>query len=538
MKRKPFKLTAMEEEALKQKLQQLSQQDDIQLPESLRSANLLAKLQEQPSFVRIDSDPAPRRRSVYVITTCAAALLLVVGLTRFMPGMNSSGNGFALTSQTADKASSMASMAVISNEGGISDYQEIIAALQYLTSAGANSDDIKAGNAPIVASVMEEEDVDGTSPESNKNPQAGFSAASKPERALAGGGENTDAPEEKSTGLETPATMPVSSSMPAASSPDHESNLLKRSSNSMSDSNTEAAPAEEEDDADIEPYILEAAPSYSNPGLVSATQEWSYWLDTQSNTLQQLNSKTMEPSAAASIPLSAYVTYMESYGELVACIDPFQMSYYDESGLASSKSSGITVYLYQTGEEQSLNLVNIVSMSGDYEACYLSNDGHLYLVANQQVYTDAETIGDVLQGLSSSDSELDSRLSDVLPVVYNESLDKSPSLMPPAQISLIGTPVDLNYLNVMVIDLANSGACTFWGFLGRKGSLAISGNTISMAASDGENGIQMVSIDFSNDRVSYRLSLSIAPEPASREHEEVMEFDSQGEDGTYYPPPA
>ena len=131
MKRKPVKLTAIQEDEVKRKLQQLSEQDEIQLPESLRSSNLLAKLQDQPSFVRIDADPAPRRRSVYVITTCAAALLLVVGLARIMPGLGA-GSNFSAAPQ-AGMSSSMAMAA--SNEGGISDYQDIITALQYLTNA-------------------------------------------------------------------------------------------------------------------------------------------------------------------------------------------------------------------------------------------------------------------------------------------------------------------------------------------------------------------------------------------------------------------
>ena len=126
IKKKPVKLTAAQQEKLRQKLRQLAQQDEIPLPDSLRSSNLLAKLQEQPSFVRIDGDPSPRRRSVYVITTCAAALLMVVGLSRIMPGLSKGASGFAVN----DSVSSMAMSAAQSNQGGISNYQEIITALQ------------------------------------------------------------------------------------------------------------------------------------------------------------------------------------------------------------------------------------------------------------------------------------------------------------------------------------------------------------------------------------------------------------------------
>ncbi len=533
MKRKPVKLTAMQEDEVKQKLQQLSQQDEIQLPESLRSSNLLAKLQDQPSFVRIDTDPAPRRRSVYVITTCAAALLLVVGLARIMPGLGAV-NNFSMAQQ-AGMSSSMAMAA--SNEGGISDYQEIITALQYLTNASNESElSREQRNFPSVASV-------GNAPESSADSAAPAEGAS-----IKGSmGVNPDT----AGGVADDTSPAVSSSTAAVSSQDMVQQPLQaprgemKKDSSMVTKNTasgetagipESAPAfEEEDDNEASPYVLEEAPyiSYSDP--VSATGEWAYWLDVQNNTLQQLNSKTMEQSAKALIPSSAAVAYMESYGDLVACIDPYQLSYYDESSLVSAENPGITVYLYQTqtGEETSLQLVNTVSMSGSYETSYLSSSGLLYLVSNQKVHADEETIEDVLRGGGSEEPELNSRLSNVLPIVYNKNLDEAPSLMPPAQISLIGTPVDLNYLNVMVIDLANGGACSFWGFLGRKGSLAICDNTISMVASDGEGGSQLVSIDFSNDRVSYRLSLTIAP---LEEFQTEIASSAPSSENTYYPP--
>ena len=534
MKRKPVKLTAIQEDEVKRKLQQLSEQDEIQLPESLRSSNLLAKLQDQPSFVRIDADPAPRRRSVYVITTCAAALLLVVGLARIMPGLGA-GSNFSAAPQ-AGMSSSMAMAA--SNEGGISDYQEIITALQYLTNASNETELSRQQRGfPSAASL---EDISETSA-SPAEPAGGASIKG-----------SMDVNPDTAGGM-VDTSSAVSSSAAAASSQDivqqplqSPADGMQKNSSITTENNTasdekagtveSASVFEEEDDSDAVPYALEEAPyiSYSDP--VSATGEWAYWLDVQNNTLQQVNSKTMEQSAKALVPSSAAVAYMESYGDLVACIDPYQLSYYDESSLVSAENPGITVYLYQTqaGEETSLQLVNTVSMSGSYETSYLSSSGLLYLVSNQRVYADEETIGDVLNGLGSEEPEFNSRLSNVLPVVYNKNLDEAPSLMPPAQISLIGTPVDLNYLNVMVIDLANGGACSFWGFLGRRGSLAICDNTISMVASDGEGGSQLVSIDFSSDRVSYRLSLTIAP---LEESQTEIASSAPSSESTYYPPP-
>ena len=94
-------------------------------------------------------------------------------------------------------------------------------------------------------------------------------------------------------------------------------------------------------------------------------------------------------------------------------------------------------------------------------------------------------------------------------MVYHDIPDESPSLLPPEQISMIGTPVELNYLNVMIVDLTGEKDCAFWAFLGRRGSVSCSGSSISMMTADGEGGCQLVYIDFSGDRVSYRLSKSM-----------------------------
>ena len=489
IKKKPVKLTAAQQEEVRQKLQQLAQQDEIPLPDSLRSSNLLAKLQEQPSFVRLDSDPAPRRRSVYVITTCAAALMMVVGLSRIMPGLSKGTSGFAVN----DSTSSMALASAQSNQGGISNYQEIITALQYL--AGA------------------------------ENPSAGPMVSAAPYSDAAGGGGDDNmagsdipedveaAPEETEEAIpEAPPEMDGASPQAASGdeAPAEEPEEPEEPAGEPEEAIEAPAAVEAEDEmADDSDGVEYGAPFYYSFSAVSNTSNWTYWLDSQSNTLRQIALQDMEQTAQAALPQNAYVTKLESYGDLIACIDPYQLSYYDQGSLVSTDSPGVTVHLYQRGEGDSLTLVDAMSMSGVYETSYLSGDGKLFLVSNQQVYAGADTIQEALESLTHEELEPSSRLADLLPVVYHDIPDESPSLLPPEQISMIGTPVELNYLNVMIVDLTGEKDCAFWAFLGRRGSVSCSGSSISMMTADGEGGCQLVYIDFSGDRVSYRLSKSM-----------------------------
>ncbi len=481
IKKKPVKLTAAQQEKLRQKLRQLAQQDEIPLPDSLRSSNLLAKLQEQPSFVRIDGDPSPRRRSVYVITTCAAALLMVVGLSRIMPGLSKGASGFAVN----DSASSTAMSAAQSNQGGISNYQEIITALQYL----AGTESPAAGNMLTAASSYAE---------TSGNPDtAGASDSQEAKRAAlapnAGPAESEEAVPEEPV---LPADIPEEAKEPMMAETEDEM---------VSDDSSEG-------------YAASASFHFS---ALSNTSNWTYWLDSQSNTLRQIALSDMEQTAQAALPQNAYVTQLESYGDRIACIDPYQLSYYDQGNLISTDSPGITVHLYQRDEEDSLKLVDAMSMSGMYETSYLSNDGKLFLVSNQEVYAGADTIEEALESLTHEELEPDSRLSDLLPVVYHDIPDETPSLLPPEQISMIGTPVELNYLNVMIVDLTGEKDCSFWAFLGRRGSVSLCDSSISMMTADGEGGCQLVSIDFSGDRVSYRLSKSMEEQDAVSEAPEL-----------------
>lgn len=524
MKKKPVKLTAEQQDEVALRLRQLTEQDEMRLPDSLRSANLLAKLQEQPSFVRIDSDPAPRRRSVYVITTCAAALLLVVGISRLTPWL-ALNNGHDFTA-VGGMSSSMASAALQMSEGGISNYQEIISALQYLASAGTNS------GAPMLAASPHMDAADDTASESIETGggETEKMSSSHSEKAAPGSISNQDSGESNvgKTALRSSETAAPADEPDIQ--PKEETEIDEAAVSSGEDalsSPSNDLPADVEEDTileDFTPYV-----SFSN--TITSTENKTYWLDQQSNILRQLENQTLESTAEALLPETVSVDRMESWGNLVACIDPYQFSYYEDGSLSSSGEPGITVLLYRTGED-SMQLEDVMSISGVYEACYLSSDGMLYLVSNQQVNADAAAIKEVLDSmLSGEELELNSGLSNMLPVVYHKYLEDSPFLLPSEQISLIDTPVELNYMNVMSIDLAKDGVCTFWAFLGRKGSLSFHNNTISMVASDGEGGNQVVSIDFSNDRVSYRLSKSMtaaADTAASK---------SQSTDG-YYPPPA
>lgn len=520
MNKRPVKLTAAQEEEIKQKLLRLSQQDEMLLPESLRSPNLLAKLQEQPSFARIDSDQAPRRRSVYVITTCAAALLMVVGLSRIMPGLSSDNfSGFAVGGANALSSSSAASAQSITGKN--SDYQEIITALQYLTGSGVPAGSPEEG-APPAAPAAETASV---ASETNENDEAPSTTQEK--SSLADG---------KETALRSTVPPAFPEDSPEESSDTLKSGYSNTAVNGVKEDSVEATEEELGSSSNAEPYALmdtSAPPS----GPVSSTGKWTYWLSLQSNTLQQLSSQTMEQTAQAVLPHNSMVSDLESYGDLVACIDPYQFSYNDENGLSAAETSGVTVYLYQTDgtDEAVLQPVSVISMSGVYETSYLSSDGLLYLVSNQRVNADAESIEEVLSGLSSGEEPyLDSRLTELLPIVYDDSTDGGPSLLPPMQISLIGTPAELNYLNVMVVDLANSGACTFWAFLGRKGDVSIYGHSISMVAADGNGEPQLVSIDLTSDHVSYRISKSILLETETAAAEPLQE---PVESDAYYPPP-
>ena len=102
-----------------------------------------------------------------------------------------------------------------------------------------------------------------------------------------------------------------------------------------------------------------------------------------------------------------------------------------------------------------------------------------------------------------------------MPSQYNAQLQKEAAPIPAENISVIDDPVEPNYLNVVSIDLANGGAVGSWSFLVRDGTISLSGNMMSMITSDGSGGTQLISFDFSDNTVKYRISKSVSDPDAA-----------------------
>ena len=316
------KLPAEEEAKIAEQLKKLAQEDaSISLPPSLQSSNLLSKLQEQPNLVSMEGGLLTRRRTVYVISTCVAAFLMVIGLTKAFPAMNSAATMTAVSSTAmamADSASVMDSP---------SDYRRIVEALRLLSEPQKQS--------------------------------SGSADAS-------GGRSSVEAGEEmKSAGTSVPSASNEQS--PTVGEP-------------MSQS-AEEEPAAVEEEMPVEEALLEAdytSVLYSSSNnLVSSSGEWVYWLEQdESTTLHLINAETMEEEASISLPEASMVSELAAYSNMVVCIDPYSFA-------TEESVPGITVYLYQLEEDKSASLLNTIAISGIFEQSYLTEDGTLFLASNQ-----------------------------------------------------------------------------------------------------------------------------------------------------------
>lgn len=423
------KLSHQEEAEIMEQVQKLAQQDDsIELPPSLHSSALLEKLQEQPSLVAMEGGAFPKHRTVYVIGTCAAAFLMVFGLSKMLPAMSGAGNMAEVESAYSTSAATQ--------ESADSEYGQIVKALRLL------ADEQEDEAAPYVVRAEQKTSESPDSAHGAEVPEA------------------TDGTPEAET-----------------------------------EESVDASPEESE----MQLLSSQAAPSSND--LVSSSGEWVYWLEQDDETtLHLINAETMEAEASISLPELSMISELAAYSNMLVCIAPYSFSTEDQQ-------PGVTVYLYQLGEDKTASLLNTIAVSGTFEQFYLTTDGTLFLTSNQLLDTEA------LERNASSDAEnTPERFEEVLPRVYNAQLQDTASAIPAENISVIENPVQPNYLNVTAIDLANGGATCTWSFLGREGTVTISEHMMSMITSDGAGGTQLISIDFSGNTAEYRISKSIPRE--------------------------
>lgn len=437
------RLSADEEAAVAEQLKALSQQDDaIPLPGSLRSSALLEKLQEQPSLVSLEGGLFPKKRTMYVVSTCAAAFLMVIGLVKFYPLM-SRGENVAM----APAASSAAMAAAVMDDADDSteEYQQILRALQILSEVEQEAVAEEGVMLKVAAAGTNAEPVD---------------------KDTDGGADN----------------MPI-------------------------DGHSETAVTESEEEALEEEAAYEEAPEEAEPELhlsgtplcteqpqntlVSSAGEWVYWLEQKDSTILHLiNSETMAEEASITLPETSMVSELAAYSNMLVCIDSNHFT--NEEGVP-----GVTVYLYQLGEDKTASLLNTIAVSGNFDQSYLTADGVLFLASNQLLD---------MAAVAANSSE---NFSEILPKFFNDQYHDAAEPLPVENIAVIDTPVQPNYLNITAIDLANGGTACTWSFLGREGTITICDHIMQMITPDGEGGTQLISIDFSGNTVQYRISNSI-----------------------------
>jgi len=459
------RLPAEEETKVIEQLQQLAKQDDdLTLPHSLRSSSLLGKLQEQPSLVSMEGGLLTRKRTMYVVSTCAAAFLMVIGLVKFYPLMSKADS---MGAAPAVASSSYAAAAQAPTETAIvSNYQQIADALRILNdAAAADQDGMKTKTGGTRPNVM----------------TAAAPSVQNELKATDGDVDTDEIPDEGDVAPEAFEEEVVA-----------EETAVEEEDVAMEEAIVEEEAVEEEILLTSEAPILYSMPADNN--LVSTSGEWVFWLEQDdSTTLHLINSETLEEEASLSLPEASMVSELAAYSNMLVCIDPNHFT-------AEEDVQGITVYLYQLGEDKTASLLNTIAVSGTFDQSYLTSDGILFLASNQNL--DMEAVAN-----NTSDD-----LSEILPKVFNDQYQDKAEPLPVENIAVIDTPVQPNYLNITAIDLANGGAACTWSFLGREGTITISDHIMQMITPDGEGGSQLISIDFSGNTVQYRISKSIPEE--------------------------
>ena len=488
------KLSSEDEEKVLQKVKALAEQDDsITLPPSLQSSHLLAKLNEQPALVSMDNGVLTRRRSVYIISTCAAAFLLLFGLSRFLPALGVSQN-FAQGAASAG-VSSASAIPADDLELLTDKYQQVVQTLQILSDFPQERYAASAKDAADEATSDSEEAVPASEEESNV-------LQVSPETAMI-----DDVPENP-TEEETETAVTEQSITPESDALDSEPNTLE--SSILASEQTSVTEPSENASANTAPFAVSGGNGQGNLVVQQYGGEWVYWLEQkeENDILHLFNAQTMEEDASILLPQNQSVSELFSYANLLVCVDSSSFAQGESHSNQAQDQPGVTAYLYQLDDNYTASLLNTISISGVFQQSYLSADGVLYLTANQWV--DASVVEASSDGITDEDT-----VFQLLPSQYNAQLQKEAAPIPAENISVIDDPVEPNYLNVVSIDLANGGAVGSWSFLGREGTISLSGNVMSMITSDGSGGTQLISFDFSDNTVKYRISKSVSDPDAA-----------------------